>query len=216
MLRKSTADHLGMLRRLTADHLGLAASVVAVAISLWSTRIAQEAQDQQAAAQRLSQANQVLLFVDAPFGSGPFFEEAEDSDTWQNAYVRNYSRLPAHWISLSVQVGEGDEELTAVEVFTSDLGSLGPCRQLHVGPLIADAIERWPDITGRSARNLRAETSLIIIDIYGEAWSRGYGERVKSYNDWAADINENPNRGGLHEGATIDIVAEPVPDCTPS
>ena len=108
----------------SANHLGVATSLVALAISLWSTSIAQQTRNEQEEGLRRAQADQVVIFTDfQPSGLDP---EMGTPPPYRppDTYVRNYSRLPIHYIVLQLEVRD---QSRTTKLMNYTLGALGPC-----------------------------------------------------------------------------------------
>lgn len=190
------------LRALAARNYGFATALAAIAISLWSTYIAQKSLDQQAEQLRRAQADQVLLFDDSTQFLRPESPPVDSPDLYANMYVRNYSRLPLTFTGLLV---EWTWDTQSSVFFLYDLGALAPCKQYPIRNFAADALERGaakhPDVQ-ESGLFLYVEFT----DASGEQWIREASGPV-------AERGIDPD----YEFVPLPpAVAEDVPDCTPS
>src|SRR3954454_12031382 len=176
------------------NHLGVPASLVAVAISLWSTRIAQQAQEFQADQSRQAQASQVMLFSDDPSSAGVYWP----GESFADIYIRNYSRLPLFGIYLNAS--KEDQQGRTVYVSTYQLAALAPCRQYLLNDFVMDALQR-----ASAADQIRL--SVQFQDANGEYWQRDFGAAVGPERGDGVPVSRD------YSGAQA--VAEPIPDCTP-
>jgi hypothetical protein len=175
------------------NHLGVPASLVAVAISLWSTRIAQKAQEFQADQSRQAQASQVMLFSDDPSSAGVYWP----GQSFADIYIRNYSRLPL--FGIYVIASEEDQGRTAY-VSMYQLAALAPCRQYLLNDFVMDALQR-----ASAADQIRLSAQFQ--DANGEYWQRDFGAAVGPERGDGVPVSRD------YSGAQA--VAEPIPDCTP-
>jgi hypothetical protein len=153
--------------RSAAGYVGAATSLIALGISIWSTRIAQETHQLQVEQTRRAQASQVLLFSDNPLFARPTTSAIESTDTFEDIFVQNYGRLPVpamHLVAEFVLTEDGTiDDSTESQLLLYDLGPLAPCKQFRVDEFAGDAARRGP-------RGHAMFLSVEFTDVASERW----------------------------------------------